>query len=110
MPLPIRGAVVRRRVSGTIAMRMRTSRRVMVAVHLHRARVEERVRTLDNGADDYLLKPFSFSELSARVRALLRRGRASSDPLLSFADLTLDRMERSVERGGKRIELTTKLR
>jgi DNA-binding response OmpR family regulator len=71
-----------------------------------RARVEDRVKGLDLGADDYLTKPFSFSELSARVRALLRR---PPDPLgivLRVEQLELDRAERVVRRAGRRIDLT----
>ena len=67
-----------------------------------RARVEERVATLDRGADDYVTKPFSFSELSARVRALLRRGKAPQQVTLQVDDLVLDRIEHgwSAEAGG----------
>ncbi|MGD0124989.1 MAG: response regulator transcription factor [Terriglobia bacterium] len=71
-----------------------------------RARVEDRVKGLDSGADDYLTKPFSFSELSARVRALLRRNPTSLDIILRVEDLELDRAERVVRRAGRRIELT----
>jgi DNA-binding response OmpR family regulator len=73
-----------------------------------RNRVEDRVQCLDLGADDYLTKPFSFAELSARIRALLRRSRLSVTSTLSVADLKLDRVERRVERGGRRIDLTSK--
>ena len=73
-----------------------------------RNRVEDRVKGLDLGADDYLTKPFSFTELSARVRALLRRGPRTVEAVLRVADLELDRVARKVERGGKRIELTSK--
>ena len=79
-----------------------------VLVLTARSRVEDRVLTLDSGADDCLIKPFSFSELSARVRALLRRGRPRTDSVLKVADLQLNRMERKVERGGRKIELTSK--
>ncbi|HWR36666.1 MAG TPA: response regulator transcription factor [Clostridia bacterium] len=79
-----------------------------VLVLTARSRVEDRVQSLDHGADDCLNKPFSFTELSARVRALLRRGRAATGSVLKVEDLTLDRIERRVERGGKRIELTSK--
>ena len=72
------------------------------------SRVEDRVKGLDLGADDYLTKPFSFSELAARVRALLRRGQRPSESLLRIADLELNRIERSVRRGAKKIELTPK--
>ena len=73
-----------------------------------RGRVDERVQCLDLGADDYLVKPFSFSELSARIRALLRRSRLSTQPVLTVEDLKLDRVERRVTRGNRRIELTSK--
>jgi len=81
---------------------------VPILVLTGRSRVEERVATLDRGADDYVTKPFSFSELSARVRALLRRGKAPQQVTLQVDDLVLDRIEHRVERGGKRIELTSK--
>ena len=71
-----------------------------------RARVEDRVKGLDLGADDYLAKPFSFSELSARVRALLRRSPNAIGIILRVEDLELDRAERLVRRAGRRIELT----
>jgi len=71
-----------------------------------RARVEDRVKGLDLGADDYLTKPFSFSELSARVRALLRRSPSTIGIVLRVEDLELDRAERLVKRAGRRIDLT----
>jgi DNA-binding response OmpR family regulator len=73
-----------------------------------RTKLEDRVRVLDLGADDCLLKPFSFAELSARIRALLRRGSASPQMTLRVGDLELDRVQRTVQRSGKRIDLTTK--
>lgn len=73
-----------------------------------RGRVEDRVQCLDGGADDYLVKPFSFSELSARIRALLRRSRLPSESVLKVEDLKLDRVERRVTRGNRAIELTSK--
>lgn len=79
-----------------------------VLVLTGRSRVEDRVQSLDTGADDCLIKPFSYSELSARVRALLRRSPRSVEALLRVADLELDRIERRVSRNGKRIELTSK--
>src|SRR6266536_2509044 len=66
------------------------------------------VCSLDLGADDYMGKPFSFAELSARIRALLRRSHLPAAAVLSVADLKIDRVERRVERAGKRIELTSK--
>jgi two-component system, OmpR family, copper resistance phosphate regulon response regulator CusR len=73
-----------------------------------RSRVEDRVQCLDPGADDYLVKPFSFSELSARIRALLRRSHMPAESVLAVEDLKLDRVERRVERAGRRIDLTSK--
>jgi DNA-binding response OmpR family regulator/flagellar motor protein MotB len=79
-----------------------------VLVLTQRNRVEDRVECLDLGADDYLAKPFSFSELSARIRALIRRSHLPSESVLTVADLKLDRVQRLVERAGLRIELTAK--
>jgi two-component system copper resistance phosphate regulon response regulator CusR len=73
-----------------------------------RNRVEDRVKGLDLGADDYLTKPFSFSELSARVRALLRRAAQPAEVVLRVGDLELNRVERRVKRAGQAIELTPK--
>jgi len=68
--------------------------------------IEDRVRGLDVGADDYLVKPFAFPELLARIRALLRRGKADIPEKLKLADLEVDAAERSVVRGGKTLDLT----
>lgn len=73
-----------------------------------RSRIEDRVQCLDLGADDYLVKPFSFTELSARIRALLRRSHLPAESVLQVEDLKLDRVERKAERAGRRIELTSK--
>ncbi|MGB9834921.1 MAG: response regulator transcription factor [bacterium] len=71
--------------------------------------VEDRVTGLDAGADDYLIKPFAFNELLARVRALLRRNQdAPKVNTLQVGDLVLDTLARRVSRGGKRIDLTPK--
>src|ERR1700731_5338945 len=70
--------------------------------------VEERVRGLDAGADDYVAKPFVFAELSARIRAVLRRGNRPANAVLTVADLALDRVTHTVERGGHAIELSPK--
>lgn len=71
-----------------------------------RAEVEDRVRGLDAGADDYLTKPFSISELSARVRALLRRQRPQAMNVLRVAGLELDLVAHTATRDGNKIELT----
>ena len=74
-----------------------------------RDQVEDRVRGLELGADDYLVKPFAFSELLARMRTLLRRGARAKEPdVLRAADLELDLLRRRVTRAGVRIDLTAK--
>ncbi len=70
--------------------------------------VEDRVQGLDTGADDYLVKPFAFPELQARIRALLRRGSADPPSRWRVADLELEQGDRSVMRAGQNIELTAK--
>lgn len=70
--------------------------------------LEDRVRGLDTGADDYLVKPFAFPELLARMRALLRRGKADADVRLKVADLELNAALRSVTRGGILLDLTAR--
>jgi two-component system copper resistance phosphate regulon response regulator CusR len=70
--------------------------------------VEDRVRALDSGADDYLGKPFAFVELSARIRALLRRAERDSTAILRVQDLEVDLGSRVVTRAGKRIDLSSR--
>jgi DNA-binding response OmpR family regulator len=78
----------------------------LVLVLTGRSDVQERVRCLDLGADDFVLKPFSFHELMARCRALLRRRDRFADPILHFGGVDLNRMERTVFYRGVRVALT----
>jgi DNA-binding response OmpR family regulator len=82
--------------------------RASVLVLTGRAEVEERVRCLNLGADDFLPKPFSFQELTARCRAILRRRERFSDSVLRWQEIELDRLRRSVHSAGVTVELTGK--
>jgi len=70
--------------------------------------VEDRVEGLDSGADDYLVKPFAFKELLARVRALLRRETVAKTPELRVGDLVMNTLSREVKRGDRKLNLTAK--
>jgi DNA-binding response OmpR family regulator len=88
---------------------LRISRQSMpVLVLTNRSQITEPGGELDMGADDFVVKPFAFSELSARVRALLKRGARSPESMLRVEDLELNRVEHSVRRGSRAIELTPK--
>jgi DNA-binding response OmpR family regulator len=92
-----------------VCRRIRASRPQMLIVMLTaRDQREDIIVGLDEGADDYLVKPFDFGELAARVRALLRRDLRVREPLLSFADLKLDPAARIAWRANRRLELTRK--
>jgi two-component system copper resistance phosphate regulon response regulator CusR len=91
-----------------LQMVRRAGRELPVLFLTARDQVEDRVRGLELGADDYLVKPFAFSELLARVRTLLRRGKSKEPDVLRAADLELDLLRRRVTRAGQRIDLTAK--
>jgi len=97
-------------VSGLeILQRLRKEKnKTPVLILTARAQLEQKVKGLDSGADDYLTKPFAIEELLARVRALLRRGLGESAGLLQVEDLVLNPATREVTRGGQRLDLTTK--
>jgi DNA-binding response OmpR family regulator len=93
----------------TVCRRLR-ERKVGTPVLMLTARdgVEDRVGGLDSGADDYLVKPFNFRELGARVRALVRRGSAAKDTVLRVGDVEVDTLAHEVRRGEQPVELTSK--
>ena len=82
--------------------------RTPVLILTARDAIEDRVQGLDQGADDYLVKPFAFPELLARVRALIRRGRADQSSKLKLADLEMDLTGRKAKRSGQDLELTAR--
>ena len=87
---------------------VRRMRQTPVIMLTARDRVEDRVKGLQDGADDYLVKPFSFLELMARIQALARRGRAQEPMQLRIANLHIDLLARKAWRAGVRIDLTAK--
>lgn len=90
-------------VLAEMAQRFRST---SVLVLTGRAEMEERVKCLELGADDVVLKPFSFHELRARLKALCRRRRQFEDQVLRFGDLEMDRAERRLTQAGREVELT----
>lgn len=93
----------------TLLQQLRDARIATPAIFLTaRSEVSDRIDGLDAGADDYLVKPFSFAELLARIRVSLRRGAEQASTRLQVADLSLDQSARTVFRSGQRIELTAK--
>jgi len=95
----------------TVLEGIRRQRRTPVLFLTARDAIADRVKGLELGADDYLVKPFAFSELLARIRTLLRRGAAPAVPAeqrFRLADLEVDAVRRRVSRGGERIDLTAK--
>jgi len=93
----------------TVLSALRTTRQAPVLMLTARGNTDDKVRGFDLGADDYLLKPFQFPELLARVRALLKRGQpAVKDPVLRTADLEIDPVRHRATRAGQRIDLSAK--
>ncbi|MDO8473202.1 MAG: response regulator transcription factor [Dehalococcoidia bacterium] len=91
-----------------VARRLRRNSRVPILMLTAKGTVADKVTGLDAGADDYLVKPFDFDELLARVRALLRRKQPEKGEKLVFGDVSLDISTRQVTRDGKPVELTAK--
>jgi two-component system response regulator MprA len=89
-----------------VSKRLRQSGKVPILLLTARGTVADKVAGLDSGADDYLVKPFDFDELLARIRALLRRGEKIEGEALHFADVILDSRTMEVTRGGSPIALT----
>jgi len=92
----------------TVLEALRRQRQTPVLFLSARDEVADRVKGLELGADDYLVKPFAFSELLARIRTLLRRGAAQVEQRVRLGDLDVDLVRRRVSRGGERIDLTAK--
>jgi len=89
-----------------VCKRLRATGDIGILMLTARGEVEDRIEGLDSGADDYLVKPFSFRELMARVRAILRRKGVNLHRVLRTGDVTMDRQTRRVTRGGQAVELT----
>ncbi len=91
-----------------VCRRLRAGGNVPILMLTARDSVPDRVKGLNSGADDYLVKPFAFEELLARVHALMRRIKPSEETILRFADVVLDMGTREVMRGNRKVDLTTK--
>jgi two-component system, OmpR family, response regulator MprA len=91
-----------------VCRRLRRGTNVPIIMLTARDAVPDRIAGLDSGADDYLIKPFDFDELVARIRALLRRTQVQTEEVFMFADLRLDAGTREAYRGERRIDLTTR--
>ena len=93
----------------TVLSALRTSKQVPVLMLTARGNTDDKVRGFDLGADDYLVKPFEFPELLARVRALLKRGQpVTAEPVLRAADLEIDPIRHRATRAGQRVDLSAK--
>ena len=91
-----------------VLRRLRKTRKTPVLILTARDGVGDRVRGLDEGADDYLLKPFALSELLARLRALIRRSAGLADPVIRIGDVAIDTRARTVTRDGVDVPLTAR--
>lgn len=91
-----------------VLKQLRTHKKTPVLFLTARDEVADRVKGLELGADDYLVKPFAFAELLARIRTLLRRSPAREVDIVRVADLEIDVLKRRVSRGGERLDLTAK--
>ena len=92
----------------TVLKQIREAKPTPVLMLTAKDQVDDRVKGLELGADDYLVKPFAFAELLARIRTVLRRGARREPDLLQIGDLEIDALKRRVTRGGERIDLTAK--
>ena len=92
----------------SVLAELRRTKRTPVLMLTARDRTADRVRGLDTGADDYLIKPFDLSELLARVRALIRRSATQASPLIVLGEVALDQAARKVTRGGDPVTLTAR--
>lgn len=88
--------------------RLRREKKTPVLILTARDTVTDRVRGLDGGADDYLVKPFELSELFARLRALIRRANGQAAPMLEIGDVTIDTRARRATQGGQQVSLTAR--
>jgi two-component system OmpR family response regulator len=88
--------------------RLRLTKKTPVMMLTARDAVRDRVRGLDTGADDYLVKPFDLMELLARLRALIRRSASQAEPRLEIGDVAIDTASRTITRGGEPVELTAR--
>jgi len=91
-----------------VCRRLRSDGDTLIMLLTARDEVSDKIRGLDSGADDYLVKPFALEELLARVRALLRRNATDTDKTLAFEDLSLDPARREVRRGDRLLDITNK--
>src|SRR3712207_3088582 len=97
-----------RRDGWEVLANVRRQRKTPVLILTARDGVADRVRGLDAGADDYLVKPFQLAELLARLRALIRRAAGQADPVIAVKDVVIDPRARVVRRGGEPVALTAR--